>query len=188
VTVSLQEGTNGYVGTVDTGIEAGSPTVNASTSATLRVDGSPDRGVLIRWDLSSIPAGSIISQVSITTRVSDKSSDPYEFYAMNTPWVATEATWNEASAGVSWETAGGLGSLDRDSTVLASVTWSSTGSKTVELGAEGIAKVQAWVNDPATNHGLMLMNATSSNGLSFDSSEGATVTNRPKITLTYEVQ
>jgi predicted phosphodiesterase len=188
VTVSLQEGTNGYVGTVDTVIEAGSPTVNASTSATLRVDGSPDRGALIRWDLSSIPAGSIISQVSITTRVSDKSSDPYEFYAMNTPWVATEATWNEASAGVSWETAGGLGSLDRDSTVLASVTWSSTGSKTVELGAEGIAKVQAWVNDPATNHGLMLMNATSSNGLSFDSSEGATVTNRPKITLTYEVQ
>jgi hypothetical protein len=83
-------------------------------------------------------------------------------------------------------TTGANGANDRETTVLGSVTGSSTGVKTYTLNAAGIAKVQSWINAPATNYGFAILDYAVSDGLDVNSSEFATVASRPKITVTYQ--
>jgi hypothetical protein len=177
---------NGYTGTRDTKIKSDSATTNHGTATTLEVDGSPDYAGLVSWDLSSIPAGKTVTAVTVTFNVTDISASAYEFYALKRPWTETGATWNVASAGVNWQTAGANGSNDRETTVLGAITGSTTGLKTVTLNSSGIAKVQSWINNPATNYGLVILDYANSDGLDLNSSEIGTVSNRPKITVTYQ--
>ena len=87
---------------------------------------------------------------------------------------------------MSWQTAGANGANDRETTVLGSITGNSSGSQTITLNAACIAKVQAWVNTPSSNFGFILLDYTQSNGLDLSSSEASTVSQRPKLTVTYQ--
>jgi hypothetical protein len=69
VTVSFQDGANGYTGTRDTNLASSAPATNYGTIANLNVDGSPDLSCLISWDLTSIPAGSVIQSVDVVVNV-----------------------------------------------------------------------------------------------------------------------
>ncbi|MCI0556837.1 MAG: DNRLRE domain-containing protein, partial [Anaerolineae bacterium] len=138
------------------------------------------------WDLTSIPAGSIIQSVDITVNVTNTSTNNYEFYEMKRPWVEGAATWNEYAFGLGWEVAGADGSGDRGTTVLGAITAATTGLQTFSLNASGVAMVQSWVDNPATNHGFAILDyINASNGLDFSSRENGTVSNCPKLTVTY---
>ncbi|MCI0698403.1 DNRLRE domain-containing protein, partial [candidate division KSB1 bacterium] len=185
-TVSFQDGVNGYTGTRDTKLLSGTPTTNYGTSDKLELDGSPDVSSLLSWDLTSIPAGSIIQSVDITVNVTNTSTNNYEFYEMKRPWVEGAATWNEYAFGLGWEVAGADGSGDRGTTVLGAITAATTGLQTFSLNASGVAMVQSWVDNPATNHGFAILDyINASNGLDFSSRENGTVSNCPKLTVTY---
>ena len=105
VTVSFQDGVNGYSGTRDTKLKSGSPGSNYGSDIALEVDGSPDKSTLLSWDVTSIPPGSIIELADITVNVTNKSGDDYEFYQMLRPWVEDEATWDEYASGQGWQDA-----------------------------------------------------------------------------------
>jgi hypothetical protein len=188
VTVSFQDGVNGYAGTTDTKLKSNAATTAHGSSTTIEVDGSPDYAGLLRWDLSSIPAGKTVTSVSIAVYVTDTSSEVYEIYALRRAWTESSATWNAASTGVNWATPGANSTTsDRESTVLGTMSSSSTGLRTFPLNASGIAKVQSWINSPSTNHGFIISDyVNNSNGLDFSSSESSTIANRPKITVTYQ--
>jgi hypothetical protein len=67
------------------------------------------------------------------------------------------------------------------------MTGPSTGRRTFSLNAAGIALVQAWVNSPATNRGIVVQDYTSAtDGLDFSSRETGTRANRPRLTVTYQ--
>jgi hypothetical protein len=151
----------------------------------LEQDGSPDISSLLSWDLTSIPSGSIIESVDITVNVTNASTYEYEFYEMKQPWVEGAATWNEYASGLSWEVAGADGSGDRGSTVLGVITAAITGLQTLSLNASGVAMVQSWVDNPASNHGFIILDYNNSNGLDFSSREKGTASLRPKLTVTY---
>ncbi|MFB3077654.1 MAG: Calx-beta domain-containing protein, partial [Lysobacterales bacterium] len=186
VTVSFQDGVNGYSGTVDTKLKVNSSSTNYGSDIALEVDGSPDESTLLSWDVTSIPPGSIIELADITVNVTNKSGDDYEFYQMLRPWVEDEATWDDYASGQSWQVPGADGTADRGATVLGSILASSTGTKTVSLNAAGIAVVQSWVNSPSSNHGFIVLDYISaSNGINFSSRETGTVSERPKLTVTY---
>lgn len=185
-TVTLQQGAAGYSGMTDTTIRTSPSTTNYGNSTSILVDGSPDYSALLRWDLTSIPAGKSVSAVTLTFNITDASSHTYELYALKRAWTETVATWVTASAGVKWQTAGASGTNDRETTVLGTISSTTLGTKTFALNAAGIAKVQAWINSPATNFGFIIQDYTVSDGLDFTSSEGATVAQRPKITITYQ--
>jgi len=186
ITVSLQDGVNGYSGTRDTKLLSTTPNTNYGSAVQLEVDGSPDYSVLLSWDLTSIPSGSTIDLVSVTLEVTNKSGHTYEFYEMKRPWVESEATWNEYALGQSWQVSGADGSADRASTVLGEITGPSLGTQTISLNAAGVALVQSWVDEPSSNHGFILVDyINASNGLDFFSRETATPTNRPKLTVTH---
>jgi len=187
-TVSFQSGANGYTGATDTKIRSTNTNTNYGSSTNLEVDGSPDYATLLKWNLSSIPAGKIVTAVSITVNITNVSSQLYEIYALRRAWSESSATWNQASSGVNWGTAGANSTTsDRESTVLGAMSSSSTGLRTFSLNSSGIAKVQSWIDNPSSNHGFVIMDyVNNSDGLDFSSRETSTVSNRPKITITYE--
>ncbi|MGB2688153.1 MAG: DNRLRE domain-containing protein, partial [Desulfobacterales bacterium] len=161
------------------------PTTNFGTATKMEIDGSPDRSALLYWDLASIPPGSIVDSVDVTLNITNGTTNNYEFYESLRPWVESEATWNQYASGQSWQVAGADGSLDRGSTVFGVIS-GDKGLATLSLNAAGVAVVQAWVDNPTSNHGFVILNYISAtNGLDFSSRETGTVSVRPKLTVTY---
>jgi len=193
-TLSFQDGVEpnaSYMGTSDTVLSENSPNSVFGFNNSVFVDGDnpggsgQDEYSLLRWDISAIPPGSAIESVSITVEVTNTSSGAYGVYEILAPWNEAQATWNETSSGTSWQTAGAKGSQDRGSVQLGAVNGGSQGSYTFSLNSSGLTAVQRWVNDPASNHGLVIADSTISNGLDFDSSESAIAVKRPRLTITY---
>ena len=192
--ISFQNGvlpTAGYAGMIDTMIKQGSATSNFGTGATIEVDGDDgsgvDKTILLKWDVSSIPAGKTVTSASLVFRVLDATGNSYQVYELKQNWVETQSTWNVFSTGNNWQTAGAFGANDRGTVVLGTAGPASVGTNyTVTLNASGIALVQNWVNNPATNFGLVIGNSTSTDGLDFSSSEAATAVDHPKLVITYK--
>ena len=186
VTVSFQDGLNGYSGTRDTKLLTESPGSNYGESTELELDGSPAQAGLVYWDLTSIPEGSVVQSVDITLEITNKSDDSYEFYELKRPWLEGEATWMESGSGQSWQVAGADGLEDRGTSAVGAIIDLSKGLRTILLNDTGVAVVQAWVNNPAINHGFIIQDyINASDGLDFSSREDDTVSNRPKLTVTY---
>lgn len=186
-TVSLQNGVNGYNGMVDADIRFDAKTTNTGNNTTVLIDGSPDYSALMKWDLTSIPAGKTVTNVTLTFNVTDISANVYELYALRRAWTETAATWNQATSTVNWGTAGASNTTsDRETAILGTLSASATGSKTITLTAAGIAKVQAWINTPSSNNGFIIQDYANSDGIDLSSSEATTVTQRPIITITYQ--
>ena len=70
--------------------------------------------------------------------------------------------------------------------MLGTLTASVIGLATIHLNAAGLAAVQSWIDDPATNHGLIIQDyANASNGVDFVSRAGPSAASRPNLTITY---
>jgi hypothetical protein len=104
---------------------------------------------------------------------------------MQRAWDELTANWNRASSTATWGTAGASNAADRSSTVLGSITASSKGLNQIVLNAAGIAAVQNWINNPASNFGFIIQDYGNSSGADISSSEASTATQRPKLTITY---
>lgn len=193
VSVSFQDGvlpTTGYAGTIDTMIKQGSGTSNFGTGTTLEVDGDDgsgvDKSVLVKWNTSTIPTSAVVTSASLTFKITDTTASGYQIYQLKQNWLETQATWNIFATGSNWQTAGALGANDRGTTVLGTAGPATSGAfYTIPLNASGLAVVQAWINNPSNNFGLVIANATNTDGLDFSSSEATTKTDRPKLTVVY---
>jgi len=138
------------------------------------------RRALLRFDLSEIPAGSTISGASLELWCNmsplGAGSDDFNLHRLTADWGEAgsdagvpggqgdnadvdDATWIDRFfvQGMPWDTPGGdfdAGSSAFDSiggcspTVLVSMTFSSR---------EMVADIQAWVDDPSSNHGWILI-------------------------------
>jgi hypothetical protein len=193
-TVSFQDGvqpTAAYTGTRDATLSENEPDTTLGTGAELEVDGDDPRGSgrdlssLLRWDLSVIPPGSLVESVELTVEVTNRSKRSFGIYELLTAWIEAESTWNESGAGSPWQVPGAQGPQERGATLLGSVEASSVGSHTVFLNSAGLAAVQRWVNDPASNHGLLISDPIVSDGLRFASREALAAAARPRLTVTY---
>jgi len=193
VSASFQDGVApdpGYGGTRDTYIAEASPSSNFGSDILLPLDGDDsgvgdDVVVLLKWDISKIPPGAQVQSVELTINVSNTSPGPYEIYGLTRDWLEDEATWIESSSGTSWGAAGAQGSSDRDPLSAGTVSGNSTGPQAFSLNAKGVALVQSWVDDPATNFGFVIGNTSTTNGLDFHSREAAIATNRPRLSVVY---
>jgi Bacterial Ig domain len=183
--VSFQNGTNGYNGMVDTTLRSDSGNSNQGNVTSLLVDGSPDQSALLRWNLSSIPTTAVVSGVQLTFHVTDASTGTYEIYALKRTFVEGQATWRRATSSVTWQVAGANGANDRETTVLGTISATALGTYTLDLNAAGVAKVQSWISNPASNFGFVVLDYVPSDGLVVRSSEVSTVSRRPLIKITY---
>jgi hypothetical protein len=181
--------TASYAGTRDTYISEVDLSGTFGTWSRLRADGDAGAGkdisTLLKWDVSSIPAGSLVLAARITLNVTNRSNHSYQLYELKRPWVEGETSWNLSSSGSRWSVPGAGGSLDRGSVVLGTVNASALGSYSLTLNSSGVALVQSWVATPSTNQGLIITSMTSSDDLVFESRSTGTKANRPMLTVTY---
>ncbi|MBN1675341.1 MAG: fibronectin type III domain-containing protein, partial [Kiritimatiellae bacterium] len=175
----------GYAGTRDTQLDSENPAVNHGTAASIGVDGSPDLGALLKWDLAAIPVDSRVLAATVTLEVLNNSPDTYELYAVKRNWSETQASWTQYAAGSAWQQAGAQGANDRGSAALGAVPAVSMGPACIPLNGDGLALVQAWVTDPAANNGLTIQGYTQGDGTAFAAREAALAFVRPKLTVRY---
>ena len=195
VTVSLQNGvapTASYAGTTDATLQESVPAANAGAEPVIRVDMDYPNGsgrnadALLRFDVSAIPPGSVVQSVKLTLNVTNSTGgEGYALYALSRGWSEAQATWNSAASTTAWQAGGARGASDRSPAPLGTVLPGAPGKFTVTLNAAGVAAVQGWVDKTAPNHGMVLDASTNADGLEFDSSEAATATNRPALSVVY---
>lgn len=106
----------------DTYIAQHQPNNNFAGAPTIKLDGDAPKGSgrdqrgLIRWDVSTIPKGSMVTAASIKIDVHDAApGEAYEVVELLTPWSETKATWNWP-----WKSPG-AGAEDRGSTPLGAI-------------------------------------------------------------------
>ena len=188
----------------DTYMSANDVTYNNGGNTVIHVDnttGTARRGVLIRWDLSSIPTTATVSSADVSVFVTETSTLVFNLYNMRRSWVegtssqaasSTSANWNTYDGANSWGTVGAANtSSDRYTTNLwgagASTFTTDETLTTIPLNSDGVTVVQGWINGSLSNYGLTIQNYVSatSNSMYFTSSEGTTAANRPHLNLTY---
>lgn len=178
-----------YVGMTDTMIRANPSNIddNYGTLVSCEVAGDGFAGkakeVLLRWDISSLPANSIIHSAEVTLNITDDTnSTGYYAYALYQDWVEDEATWLEYEIGSSWVISGAFGTADRSATPVGRFVPRNTGAYTFTINP---VLVQSWFDAASSNHGILLANPANSNRAIFDCSEIGTVNNRPQLTIYY---
>ena len=130
-----------------------------------------NRRALIEFDLSAIPTDAIITEVILelgTENSGDNGDGVIEIFGVTKEWgegdsfgsggggsaVAPDATWTDAMFGtITWDTPGG----DFDPTVLSS-RFTTENFTTISFPSSGnfIEQVEAWINDPSSNHGVLI--------------------------------
>lgn len=159
------------------------------------------RRALLRFDLSSVPAGSTVVSASLRVYMSQTSSGTHScslhraleswgegasfaFGGAGAPPEPNDATWSHRSwPSVQWSVAGGVyapvASATRSIGAIGSYTWASTSGL--------VADVQSWVNAPGSNRGWAIVGneATLETAKRFESRESGDVSRHPTLVVTY---
>lgn len=160
---------------------------------------------LLHFNLSSVPAGVVITSASLkffVNRVPSGSNalEPAEAYKLLNDWgegasnsggagtgapaATNDVTWTTRFTGTpgNWINAGG----DFTTTMSGAVQVNITGPYSI-TGAGMATDVQSWVDNPSTNFGWIMKanEAITRNARRVSSKENVTVTERPTLTLVY---
>lgn len=179
----------GYGGTSDTSITLYRPDSSVGEDESLRVigRGSGAERILLHFDLASdIPTGSHVMSAKLSVFAWSRRTlygMRVSAYGVLRPWEEDTATWNRARTSELWAGPGcSEGGLDREFDLAASrfvyfadrfYDWDIT------------PLVQQWVNNPATNRGVLLMGQNVDQEILFRSSEWRVPQQRPMLTVVY---
>jgi acid phosphatase type 7 len=189
-TLTLQNGLNGYAGCDDTFITTFAENSNFGNQATMQLRAKHEENLLVQFDLSqleALPAESTIDVAVLSLWCIDQTNNsPIEVnsYRLLKIWRETEATWNQARAGVNWGQPGAF-QIDVDRAALTSNT-GVLDATDMWLHLDWTFLVRRWFANPSLNHGAVI----SGTGwayvtYTFVSSESATQAIRPRLTITY---
>ena len=157
---------------------SGVPSSNFGSAVAILADGADGSNgelvSLLKWNLSSIPAGSTVTSASLILQVFNQTNNVYNLRAMLASWSEGGATWNNT-----------LPKTNHGSQIIGSFTPTATGSYQINLNATGIALVQGWINGSA-NNGITLETGGTTDGIDMRSSQYGTVAQRPRLTIVYQ--
>lgn len=179
--------TKSILSTADAKIVQNASAENYGGASSLVVDGdSPsgtakDEAALIKWDLSGIAPGTKLDLASVALTVTNSSPQTYQAYKLKRVWTESAVAWNASASGMPWEVPGAKGLLDREATAAGAITPSTTGRQTFAISP---TVVQGWIDDPASNQGIIIANAANWDGFQFYSREAADPSLHPQLTLT----
>ena len=164
------------------------------------------RRALLRFDLSSIPAGSTITSATLSlymSRAKNGSARNVSLHRVTSSWgeagsqaageegvaamaLAGDATWTYALyPTVLWTDAGG----DFVTTPSATTSVAGEGLRYAWTSAQMVADVQAWLGAPGSTYGWILIGdeATTRSAKRFDSRDQTDTTRRPRLTIEYSL-
>ncbi len=184
-TVTFQQGTNGYTGTMDTYIDQFTPSDFYGGVERIEVRSydagsglSEKQNLLLRFELSSIPSSATVTSATLKLyNIRATANDAADALVLG----KCTSSWNNQ-----WTWSMGVPSTTSSGVTCPSVASYTLAPATPELYTiNGLASlVQGWVSTPATNLGLM-MSITSNLNIRFASSEWSTAQYRPALTVTY---
>ena len=178
----LQQGLAGYAGGRDTYLAANAADSSFANESLLPLTAGGSTSLLYQFNLDGVPANAQIVRATLSVRAQGRSALVRlfaELYQVTQPWDPNSATWNQAQAGVPWQTPGGQ--IDTiplaRKVLLADQLWYSLDLTPL---------VQRWIDGTADNNGVLLR-AVSDAPVTFDltSNEYAVSQLRPRLTVTY---
>ena len=177
--VELQQGLDGYDGTVDLELRSWDPDAVVADNDSISVDMSDGGGVnhgLMRFKdlVSSIPEGVTVISAELQVRTTSSSDGTQSFYRMLTDWPEA-CSWNDLGGD-------GVTPDDIEATAIAEGSASSPNSGDYEY-IDVTASVDAWLNGEP-NYGWGIINS-STDGWDFNTSEYSDQSRRPKLTIYY---
>ena len=131
-----------------------------------------------------VPDGATIDSATLSL-YKQHYDDTVRLNALLKPWVESQATWNNASTGVSWSAPGAAGvGTDHASAADALV---NAGYNPGWVSFDVTTRVQQWSDGVSSNHGWRISQTSSGNAeKQFHASEYATdPSRRPKLTVQY---
>ncbi len=150
-----------------------------------------DGRLLVRFDLSNIPVGSIVTsaQVKLTKTGGSAGSSNVAAHGVTASWREgtgscagaknVNASWKKRLDGVSWAVLGG----DYDPTPISTVSVGANGAYTWDV----LPAAQGWVVNSNTNYGLLFGSPdTGTNQFQFASREATSSASRPQLILEYQ--
>jgi len=187
-TVEFRQGLNGYMGCTDTRISQENPTKNMGDGE-LILGMKGQASSLIRFDVSSIPAGATVQEAALSLAVVNYGQRGPEAviagaFVVTRTWEEMQATWIKATNLENWGLPGcNSTSSDRSPTSLDSESIYEVGWYTWSL----TSAVQMWVQDPASNKGVILRQLNIAIGGEYDirQSEFPGLEMRPVLFVTY---
>ena len=197
-TITYQQGVGGYTGTTDVSISTQYAQYNAGNGTTdlsdtqlgdYQLTGSGAYSVedLIRFSNLGIAPGAVVSGATLTLSL-DQFSDNATIrgYYLLAPWNGASGTslgWVKRGTGQNWASPGALG---QGTDVVAGKSFVVTvaGGKTSPIALDP-AVVQSWIDNPAANQGILLVNETTGAVVRINASESSKAANRPKLSITY---
>jgi hypothetical protein len=128
-------------------------------------------------DPTKIPASALVQSAKLTLmQVEDKANNASTFYVypVTAAWAENTVTWNNQPG--------------HDATAISSRAFAANeanGAKEFVFDANGIARIQGWINGTYTNYGVKLLSDGIDNQFRFASAEDGTASNRPKWEVVY---
>ena len=168
--VLLQQGLDGYEGTLGTWINAWEPEEpqrpSVSRTGILKIKGGDAWSVLIKFDLEGqLPAEAEVIEAQLVlyveggTRIRELDVAAYRLLR---PWDINWATWRSAAPGERWAVAGANGAgQDRMEEADETITLLHRG---VYRGFDVTESVRYWLGRPEDNHGWLLKGDATSTG------------------------
>lgn len=187
VKISANTGAD-FGGVLDTRIVPGAPTTNFSTGTTIEVDSGGGNSTLILFPTSGISGPVTVTAATLrfaqTFNQGAAGSCPIDRVLVS--WTNAGVTWGTRDGSTAWGTAGALGAGDISNIGTASFDWTFPPDTLKPFTSiDLIATVEGWINGTFSNHGLRV--GTTTSGMTFHSSEGATDGLRPELEVTYTV-
>jgi len=186
-TFTFRQGEGGYDGMQDTYIETYSQKATHGSDDRVAITNSGYRTVLMRFDLSTMPSGISVkaAQLKIYAHYRWGSGETLEVAAHGLlhGWDANEATWLQASDEEAWAKPGAWGA-DQDYAWTAS-SQAVLNQTSTWYGFNVTNLVQQWLQDPASNYGLLLRGGAGLASFQLSSSESAILANRPVLEIVY---
>lgn len=187
-TTTFQQGLGGYTGVTDTWINYYDPNLNFNQETKLNVHGTEGIKVLVRFDLSSIPAGARITSATLSlynyAHNTSANGGTLSVHPANRPWIDSQATWNQYATGRLWAAPGMQAGTDYLTSPVTSITIDTTSGVWRDFDVTAI--VQNWLDGGQSNHGFVVLSPTRGVKPLFYSSGYSTNPGlRPRLTVTF---
>lgn len=181
-----------YAGCDDTWISGGAAYVNVNYGNNTWGNGigqyAGTKRSLIKFSLSSVPAGATVTAAKIRLKMSKvDGARTLEAYQVLLPWTRLGCTWNRYDGTIAWYSAGCSSTgYDRAASAAGSVNVVTADvNNWIEIPL-ATALVQGWVSGATSNHGVLLkVTNEASYEMRYRAENYTSAADRPQFVITY---